>query len=44
LVTHARRRGAQAMRQLETGKWPAATTVGELHSTWSAALTDAFSP
>src|SRR4051812_4152414 len=40
--THARRRGAQAMRRLGTGEWPAAATVSGLYVTWAAALTDAF--
>src|SRR4051812_3313942 len=42
--THARRRGAEAMRRLERGDWPAAATVSDLYGTWAAALTDAFSP
>jgi hypothetical protein len=41
-ATHARRRGAQAMRRLERGDWPTAATVSALYGTWPAALTDAF--
>ena len=40
--THARRRGAQAMRRLERGEWPSSATVSALYGTWTAALTDAF--
>jgi hypothetical protein len=40
--THARRRGAQAMRRLERGEWPSAATVSGLYGTWAAALRDAF--
>ena len=40
--THARRRGAQAMRRLERGEWPAPATVSGLYGTWAAALLDAF--
>jgi hypothetical protein len=41
--THARRRGAQALRRLERGDWPAPATVSGLYGTWAAAVTDAFS-
>jgi hypothetical protein len=40
--THARRRGAEALRRLELGTWPAPATVESLYATWAAALTDAF--
>ena len=40
--THARRRGAQAMRRLERGDWPSAATVSGLYGTWAAAVADAF--
>jgi hypothetical protein len=40
--THARRRGAQALRRLERGEWPSSATVSGLYGTWAAALTDAF--
>ena len=35
--THARRRGAQAMRRLERGDWPAPATVSALFGSWAAA-------
>src|SRR4051812_7897857 len=38
---HARRRGAQAMRRLERGEWPAPATVRGLYGTSAAALLDA---
>jgi hypothetical protein len=41
-ATHARRRGAQAMRRLERGEWPASATVGALDGAWAAALADAL--
>ena len=34
--THARRRGAQALRRLERGEWPAPATVSGLYGTWAA--------
>src|SRR5215210_345447 len=40
--THARRRGVEALRRLETGTWPTAATVSGLFGMWTAALTDAF--
>src|SRR3954464_7171976 len=40
--THARRRGAQAMRRLERGEWPSPATVSALYPTWGAARLDAF--
>ena len=40
--THARRRGAQALRRLECGDWPAPATVNKLYGTWAGALADAF--
>ena len=40
--THARRRGAQAMRRLERDDWPAPATVNKLYGTWASALADAF--
>ena len=36
--THARTRGAQALRRLERGEWPSAATVSGLYGTWAAAL------
>ena len=40
--THARRRGAEALRRLELGTWPAPATVGSIYGTWAAAVTDVF--
>lgn len=40
--THARRRGAQAMRRLERGECPSPATVSGVYGTWAAALSDAF--
>ena len=40
--THARRRGAQALRRLETGDWPAPGTVHARYGSWASALSDAF--
>jgi hypothetical protein len=40
--THARRRGAQPMKRLERGDWPAPATVSGLYGTWAAPLLDAF--
>jgi hypothetical protein len=35
--THARRRGAQALRRLDGGDWPPASVVGDVFGTWKAA-------
>src|SRR3954464_5325790 len=40
--THARRRGAQAMRRLECDDWPSPATVSGLYETWLSAVADAF--
>jgi hypothetical protein len=40
--THARRGGAQALRRLERGDWPAAATVNTLYRTWVNAVAAAF--
>ena len=37
--THARRRGAVAVRRLDNGWWPAASVVSELFGSWEAART-----
>jgi hypothetical protein len=39
--THARRRGGEARRRLESGEWPAAATVSRLYGGWADALGDA---
>jgi hypothetical protein len=40
--THARRRGGEALRRLESGEWPAAATVCRLHGSWASAAADVF--
>jgi hypothetical protein len=40
--THARRRGGEAVKRLETGEWPARSTVINLYGRWAAAVADAF--
>jgi hypothetical protein len=36
--THARQRGAQALRRLERDEWPSPATVSNPYGTWAAAL------
>ncbi|MFZ0379281.1 MAG: hypothetical protein WAL38_15745 [Solirubrobacteraceae bacterium] len=36
-VTHARRRGGEALRRLKEGHWPAASAVTGVFGTWGAA-------
>ena len=40
--THARRRGGAALKRLQTGERPAASTVIDLYGAWAAARVDAF--
>ena len=40
--THARRRGAEALKRLQAGEWPAPSTVIDLYASWAAAVADAF--
>jgi hypothetical protein len=40
--THARRRGAEALKRLQVGEWPAPSTVIDLYASWAAAVADAF--
>ena len=40
--THARRRGAEALKRLHAGEWPAPSTVIDLYASWAAAVADAF--
>jgi predicted transcriptional regulator len=40
--THARRRGAEALKRLQAGESPAPSTVIDLHGSWAAAVADAF--
>jgi hypothetical protein len=41
-VTHARRRGDDALRRLHDGDWPPSSTVIDLYGSWAAARADAF--
>ena len=40
--THARRRGGEALKRLQTGEWPAASIVIDLYGSWAAGVADAF--
>ena len=40
--THARRRGGEAVKRLQTGEWPAPSTVIDLYGSWAAGVADAF--
>jgi hypothetical protein len=40
--THARRRGAEALKRLQAREWPAPSTVIDLYASWAAAVADAF--
>jgi predicted transcriptional regulator len=40
--THAHRRGGEALKRVQTGEWPAPSTVIDLYGSWAAAATDAF--
>ena len=40
--THARRRGGEALKRVQTGEWPAPSTVIDLYGSWAAAVDDAF--
>jgi hypothetical protein len=40
--THARRRDGEALKRLEDGTWPPASTVSDIYGTWAAARADAF--
>ena len=40
--THARRRGGAALKRLQTGEWPAPSTVIDLYGSWAPAVADAF--
>jgi hypothetical protein len=39
--THARRRGGEALKRLQSGEWPAPSTVIDLYGSWAAAVADA---
>jgi hypothetical protein len=40
--THARRRGGEALKRLQTGEWPAPSTVIDLYGSWAVAVADAL--
>ena len=40
--THALRRDGEALKRLQTGEWPAASTVIDLYGSWAAGVADAF--
>jgi hypothetical protein len=40
--THARRRGGEALKRVQTGEWPAPSTVIDLYGSWAAGVADAF--
>jgi hypothetical protein len=40
--THARRRGGEALKRLQNGEWPAASTVIDLYGSCAAGVADAF--
>jgi len=40
--THARRRGGEALKRVQTGEWLAPSTVIDLYGCWAAAVADAF--
>src|SRR6516165_10831641 len=40
--THARRRGGAALKRLQTGEWPAPSTVIDLYGSWAPAVANAF--
>ena len=41
-ISHASRRGGDALARLQDAEWPPASTVSELYGTWVAARADAF--
>jgi hypothetical protein len=41
-VSHASRRGREALLRLKGGAWPAASTVSDVYGSWAAARADAF--
>jgi hypothetical protein len=41
-VSHASRRGPEALLRLQDGNWPAASTVSEVYGSWAAGRADAF--
>ena len=41
-ISHASRRGPDALDRLQDAEWPAASTVSEVYGSWPAARKDAF--
>jgi hypothetical protein len=41
-VSHASRRGPDALVRVQDAEWPAASTVSEVYGSWAAARVDAF--
>ena len=41
-LTHARRRGGEALKRVQAAEWPAPSTVTDLYGSWAAARADAF--
>jgi hypothetical protein len=41
-VSHAGRRGPEALARLQDAEWPAASTVSAVYGSWAAAHADAF--
>ena len=39
--THARRRGGEPLKHLQSGEWPSPSTVIDVYGTWAAAVADA---
>jgi hypothetical protein len=42
-ISHASRRGPDALGRLQDAEWPPASTVSEVYGSWAAARADAFS-
>ena len=40
--THASRRGHEALRRLQDGEWPPASTMRDVYGSWAAARAEAF--
>ena len=41
-ISHASRRGGDALARLQDAEWPPASTVSEVYGSWAAARADAF--
>ncbi len=40
--THARRRGGEPLKRLQSAEWPSPSTVIDIYGTWAAAVAGAF--